>query len=398
MPQEAPWTQWRTEGSVPCCFDEGAAPERAERLLGYFGSQFFTPVSRPLNELRHPVLKAWKQNSLASFIELSSLASDMKAVENVPGFGEVVRDLRDSARYAPTRHALRWAANLARAEGTQLIQFFSQTGRRTPDFEISVRGLGAFCEAKLLAPSENQDRFAQYALQLERHLKASVLGKDRIYPKLLIVVKDVRRLPALTNVSGAVVEAVAAFSGAEVEVRRETFNVFATAPPYGADAVFYRSLEVLCPKSHKEDERASQLGKDASKQLSVDPVKGFPGLLFLGVGNTQSPKEVCDLFTRRFSAGQFSGISGLILTKSSINIGSPAHSAVDQYCAVLNPRGCRSMVPISFESDGCFEPLNLGAEVQIPVYGRSGVEAKFLKPGDRLVLFSPTPLEPRHLE
>jgi hypothetical protein len=91
-------------------------------------------------------------------------------------------------------------------------------------------------------------------------------------------------------------------------------------------------------------------------------------MLILGIGRLHDPLHMTRLFKQRFDAGQYSGISGVLLLKSATSMEPPVRTLADFVGFVRNERTDRPLPDLPLATIGAlgtFIPRNSAA---IPAY------------------------------
>ena len=350
---------------------------------------------------RHPILQDWSRAGYDSFLWLNALADDLRVLEGVRGLDAVLKDLRNTKLYKPTRHVLHSAALFARA-GNVIERFYPQTSNALPDYEIVVDSKRVAVEAKILLRSDVEQRFGYYAEGFVKQLYSQVLTWDAVHPEVYVVVKDAHTLPSFEDIFSVIKAGIAQFNGKKLEFRSAQFNVFLSEPQRGFEAFLF--CQVLCPRSPRENLRAESRGKDASKQLQSGLTANLPGIFHLEIDRHQDPQDIHDLFQKRFKQQQFRGIGGVILSRTNICYGPPVAMLVDALGIFQNPSAVRP-VPVELSLRGINPLLDLSKltafdKPKIPAYWHGDARAK-LPPnppnGLQLDLAIPSALTPEML-
>jgi hypothetical protein len=130
-----PWTGWRQD-DLPCRFSPKDATRNADFLKDMLGAAWLGKALQPLST--HPLIGEWMANGVNGFLLLNALAEDARLLTSVPGFDQVLTDLKESARCLPSWHVIRAAAIFQRG-GTSVLRFYEQNGERAPDFLAACR-------------------------------------------------------------------------------------------------------------------------------------------------------------------------------------------------------------------------------------------------------------------
>lgn len=250
----------------------------------------------------HPLLQRWGNNGAGSFLEVNSLAEDLRLLEGVRGLQAVVSDLRHAQRCQPAWHVIHSAALIARSSTAVIKKFFPQTHETLPDFAIQHEAIEVAVEAKLLLQSDAEIEFGKYASKLQEDLFARVLNEN-VNPSVTIILKDPHNVPPSPRLVQSIQEGVAAYRDGTMSLRTPLVNVFLGPPQSGFEAFSY--CDILCPRSPKENLRVAARGKAASKQLRAYTQDGHAGLFMLGLTDRQDPHELRSMFSQRFDRGEY---------------------------------------------------------------------------------------------
>ena len=348
----APWIN-PGDGPAKSIFSAERTVENYKYLRSTLGARFIAQSNHAPRFVKHPVLTRWTNSGIGSHLQLNALAEDLRVVESAPGLPEVLEDLRNSSRCLATWHTIHAAALLARADGVQLNRFFPQTSESAPDFLIQTSAGQFACEAKLLAESDIAKQFSIYAKSLSDAIESSVLNANREYPQITLVLKDAELLPSAEQVLKLLEQGVAAFSGSPLAYRSSALNVFMETPSVNLEAFReVRAINILAKKSEREDIRVVSRGKEASRQLQSETTRTLPGLLILSVGDMHDPEFIEDLFSKRFAARQYSGISAAMLLRSGTHTHPPDAAPIDLLSIVRNPIVDRKLPNIPLHAIG----------------------------------------------
>lgn len=362
------WTRW-WQDDIPCRFSPDEAAENAAYLTRLLGTPFLKGANHPLAEVKHPILQRWKTCGVDAFLQLNTLALDLKVVSSADGFETVVHDLKNPNTCASTWHTVHAAALLGRARGIEVTRFFPQTEESLPDFLVLHEGQTVMCEAKLLAKSGQEEDFEAYASQLSPRIMSEVLAAESIHPSVTVVLKNVHSLPPMDDIVRVVAEGRNHYSEGSLEYRSPAFNVFLDSSQSMASGVTdSRSFFLLCPKSEKEDLRVQRPGAKASKQLSSKTAADHPGMLILGITNLQDPGYVVSLFRRKFEGGQYSGISNVMLIYAGTHMGQPLRAPLDLIATVRNDRSIQRHPNLPLRPAGLIGQLPDKSSEEIPAY------------------------------
>lgn len=376
-PIPAPWTTW-WQHDLPCRFSPEDATRNAAFLKDMLGEAWLGKATQPLST--HPLIREWMTNGANAFLQMNALAEDARLLTSVPGFGQVLRDLKESGQCLSSWHVIRAAAIFQRG-GASVSQFYDQNDERVPDFLVSVNSLEVNIEAKLLLISELEETFHEYANLLREKVFAEAMPAKSIYPPITIVVKEVTVLPEHSEVVGAVSTLLSNPQILPNEYRSTRFNVFLDAPPPGKG--LFRSCYVLCRRSDKENLRVATRIRNASRQLLSERGAGHPGIFWLGITEHQDARFLGTLLLRKFGNGDHAGVSQAYLVLSGTHLQPPRRTVVDYGARFVNPKS-RNPLPIeiplkSLDLRGDLNALQ-SSEFGIPAY-RVGAAETAAEPG-----------------
>lgn len=204
-----PWSTW-WETDLPCQFSRERALENCDYLLDKLPN-IVKALDSP-GVQNHPLFQCWGNNGAMSFLEINALAEDLRCIDAVPGINEVIRDLLSSELCKPTLHVIHSAAMFARGKGNRIVQFFSQTSEKFPDFLLEAKGLPVAVEAKLMTKSEKETDFEKWAKALVIEVFKKAMPAEGFHPVVTIVVKSAETFPLPDEVNKVLQEGVARFS------------------------------------------------------------------------------------------------------------------------------------------------------------------------------------------
>jgi hypothetical protein len=373
---------------VPCQFQPEQARANAKYLGQMLGEEFFVKSRHPLAEIGHPILKRWVTAGVGPFLELNLLAEDLKVVQDTPGIDGVLTDLRNASRCESTWHTIHSAALLGRGANDAVLEFYPQTDERLPDFLVRNEGETVAIEAKRLATSSIEERFNEYGLELVRLLVDQ--AKLAAAPlEVIVVLADAEDLPNTLDLVKLLTDDISSFRGDAIQRRTGSFSVFFARPSGGPSASASYGVQVLCPRSLKEDLRVENVGKKASKQLAVPKVTKYPTMLCLALTEMQNPPFVSRLFHKRFAMNQYSGLSSVLLIRSGHHFGSEMRGHLDQFLAVPNPKTAKPLPNLALSPFGYAGMIDENASDEgIPAYrvAEYGATVSIDRPG----LFMPS--------
>lgn len=355
------------------------ATANAELLCTALGAKWLRRGSEGPQRFSHLLLNAWASTSVRAFMQLNSLAEDLRVLSTADFLDVVVDDLKIEKECSAAWHALHAAALFGRTPGQKVVKFFPKNQTSAPDFLVQV-GTGQLLavEAKLLMQSEPELRFVTYGKGIQSLLFSRLLPLSRQHPFVTVVVKDPETLPRSDEVLANIEAALQQYRSSSVVKRSLSFNVFVdptplTATPFEA----YRGLQVLAPRSPTENIRVLDRTKKAAKQLKALDNGRTPGIFCIGLTQHQDPHWLSTRLAERFGAGNYSGIASAILM-ARIDAGRPDEMLVDFAVPLHNPRARVSAPPFGLHSTGLFGQFSATAPKAIGVsaYQYSGVESR----------------------
>lgn len=336
------------------------------------------------------MLRQWFSQDPTTFLVLNALAEDLRLLADVEGMQTIIGDLKNRARFEPTRHVVQSAALFARARKESVIRFFPQTSESLPDFEITIDGNTIAVEAKALLMSDIEQQVSRHAERLLQCIFAAALRPERQYPIVYIVIKSAHSLPSIDLVGHVTNAAISAWSGARITAHAKLFNVFLDpAPPEIESGYDYAVCNVLCPRSHKENLRVEGRSKVASNQLKSYTKGTRPGIFCLRVTDKQDSHFIAAQLQRRFAGNQNKALSGVILSRTGTHLTKPKRTVVNYLSAVINPNASVPLpnrVPLS--------PLGMtfdllmasGPASEIPAYTYSRGRASLRRDGPAIYI------------
>jgi hypothetical protein len=352
----APWSTW-SQDDLPCLFSQGQALNNAAYLAQKLGERWLeNGLANPGHE-NHPVFLRWSTAGANAFLELNSLAEDLRLLDTKPGFDSLLMDLRHTDRATSAWHTAHAAALFERAQPSAVTEFPLQKSALVPDFLLRVGGSTLACEAKFLAVSEKEQAFSVYAESVKELLFEEVLTGGEIYPSFVIVLKNSDHLPSLSLIREQLVKVWQDFHGSSMEARSPQLSVFVDPPgPTTQRFIRFKQCTVLSPRSEKEDLRVEARGKEAEKQLR--PLSASTaGLACLAVGHPHNPHVVFNLLSRRFKAGRYPGLSGVELIRTATHLAPPVRTVIDLLALIQNPTSTSPLPRLQLRGLGILAPL-----------------------------------------
>ena len=159
------WTTW-WQDDLPCQFSMQRTQENAAYLVSILGESWLRRGLTSPGATNHPLLQRWLTDGAGSFLELNSLAEDLRLIESTSGVEIIIGDLLDAKQCEAAWHVIHSAALFARSDGITVAKFFPKTDRIVPDFLLRIGKKSLAVEAKILTTSEKEDTFVRYASDL----------------------------------------------------------------------------------------------------------------------------------------------------------------------------------------------------------------------------------------
>ncbi len=372
-PISAPWTTW-WQDDLPCRFSREDTVRNLAFLMDMIGAEWLRKALQPRSN--HPLIAEWMTNGANAFLLLNALAEDARLLTSVPGFDEIVRDLRENKQCQPSWHVIRAAAMFQRG-GAAVSKFYDQSDERAPDFLIRFNSIEVNVEAKLLLESDLEDTFHEYAQPLGVRVFAEAMTEELVHPPVTIVLKSIATLPDYDEVVHAVSKLLHDAKLPPKNHRGAHFNIFIDPPPVGNG--LFRQYHVLCPRSNKENLRVATRIKTASRQLLSERAAGHPGIFWLGVTRHQSAPFLRTMLMRKFDDGEYAGVSQVFLLQSGTHLEPPRRSVIDYGTQIVNSKS-RTSLPVKIP----VKPLDLvgelmalhGSEPGLPAYRVGAVQTR----------------------
>ena len=367
-----------TQSAHPASFSNSRALQNLAFLKSTFGPKFLVGAKQAPRYVKNPILQKWINGGQGSYLELNALAEDLQVVQHAEGFNQVLCDLRDNSTCLSTWHTIHSAALLSRSEGVQLLRFFAQTDETVPDFLIEGPTGQFACEAKLLAASGIQQAFEAFANVLSERVLGELMIEPVDYPVLTVVIKEAETPPKIDEILPLLGVGLKQFNGPPLSFRSARINVFVEHPgTFVQGMAEVRAINILGKKSEKEDLRVHRRGQQASKQLQSPSSAELPGLLVLSIGDLQEPEFLEAMFRRRFSDGQYSGLSGALLIRSGTHSGPPVAAPLDLISIIKNPSSSRPLPHFMFQPVGLLGRLrDVTVAPHVPAYRHQLVQGK----------------------
>jgi hypothetical protein len=161
-PLLAPWATW-WQDDLPCRFSHDDAIRNRDFLVDLIGEGWLRKALQR-HSSNHPLVLCWMTNRADAFLLLNALAEDARLLTSVPGFDQVLRDLKNGSQCLFSWHVIRAAAMFQRG-GAVVSKFYEQNGGSAPDFLVKLGPSDVNVEAKLLL-SDLDSTFSKYASPL----------------------------------------------------------------------------------------------------------------------------------------------------------------------------------------------------------------------------------------
>jgi hypothetical protein len=335
-----PWYDW-DQRDLPCLFSRERAQENRS-FLEHALDAVSLAIDGP--QPRDGLLQdTWRTTGAGAFIEINSLAEDLRLLLLKPGVSPVLRDLMDPRLSQPTWHTIHTAALFERARPGAVINFVDARNEKAPDFIVKLHGERVSVEAKLLTLSKAEERFQTVAKEIvdalqtphaivPRNTNAIVVLKQPVSANTAAHVADFckHRLPLY-------VDATQVHRGPACNQLLEPIS-----PPPGLSD--YCAQYVLAPVPDSENIRVLQRAKKASKQLRLFPTTRDSGIVSIGLSDTQDSSAVFEHINERIRRGRFSGIAAVLLLKRRTLLDAPRRTTLDLFEVRRNP-SAKSPIP-----------------------------------------------------
>jgi hypothetical protein len=300
------WYEWH-QSDLPCEFSVDRARENLEYLERALGQKFV--ATRWDARQTHPLLNEWNTTGAGAFLQLNSMAEDLRLLEGKAGLAPVLNDLRDERQCLPTWHLLHTAALFERARPSSVLEFVTADGDEAPDLVVGIDGDRVPVEAKLLTQSEDELRFVAVARRIQQ-----ALVDDGPAVPVQTAVYVILKQPVTTDISGEVIKAalevVACYGQTAVCERRSFCNIFLEPAQLVPGLSEYRIVYVFAPVPDSENMRVLARAKKASNQLRSLPSAVDSGILSVGLtDNHDGASAWCFDGTRGESLGGFAAFT-----------------------------------------------------------------------------------------
>jgi hypothetical protein len=361
-------------------YSEERANENAELLRTLLGDKWLRRGSQSQRRFHHLILNAWSCADIHAFVQMNSLAEDLRVLSETDSLDVMLCDLRQERQCAAAWHVVHAAALFARDPGQTVLAFFPKSQLLVPDFTVRVAsGDTLAVEAKLLMVSKSELEFGRYAKGLLDLAFNTLLLSDRMNPFVRIIIKDSTQRAPVADVLAALAAALEQYRSNHIEWRALTFNIFISPTPIEAlPFAAYRACMVLAPRSPAEDIRVFDRSKEATKQLKAFNNGCNAGVFCLGLTKHQDPHFLAKRFEERFKGGNYSNISSAILMARMEPIQQDVKPPLDFATVVYNPKAKVHLPTFYLHTAGHFADLKPEppTSAEVSAYQCSAVEAK----------------------
>lgn len=134
---------------------------------------------------------------------------------------------------------------------------------------------------------------------------------------------------------------------------------------------------MLAPRAASENLRVFDRAKKAGRQIKAGDEHGTAGLFCLGITKRQDPHWLAERFVERFSAGNYSSLSTVLLVARA-ETGRPEEIPLDFALSLHNPKAKVALPMYQLQSSGAFVQLGPKSTgpVRISAYEYCHVECK----------------------
>jgi hypothetical protein len=359
------WYEW-AQHDLPSFFSPARAKDNADFLRQALTPRFIERRSRA-----HPLHKLWDTTGPDSFLQLNSLAEDLRLLVGKRGVQSVIEDFRAMSMEQSARHTIRTAALFERACSRALICFLDARNDTTPDYVVDVGGLKVPVEAKMVVTSTTDDAFQRSSQIAIDRIQAALSGRPQSYT-VVVVVRDATEdidTQALAAKIGGLPISAGSFSSSLPGCK-----IWAQVQSALPGITEHRSIQIYAPVHDKDHLRLKGPAKKASKQLRSAPGTGQAGILALGLAPQHEPEKVFAILNNEMNAGGYRGIAASLLIKSGTHIGHPRCTVVD----LLEVRG-NPQIPSPIAKAIAIRSIDLSAKLSEaepsgfskPVYARA---------------------------
>ena len=319
------WLDWN-QTDIPCYFTRQRAEEN-----GRFIEDAFSIIPGALS---HPQVRdgrlrqLWHSAGAGAFLEINSLAEDLRLLRGKPGYREAVRDLSDARLCQPTWHCIHVAALFERARPGSVLALVDARSEEAPDLIVQIDGVSVPVEAKLLTESEAQTTFTERAKQL-----VGALSEPRCrFPDntlSLLVIKRAVRHDEINGIRSLCEAALSSYSGARTQHRSALCNVFVEPMSPVNGVAGHHAVWAMTPVPATESFRVIQRAKKASRQLRAFPSVRNSGVMAIGLNDEHVGEEILGHIGERIRAGRLSGIAAVLLIKRRHTLDPPVRAPLD---------------------------------------------------------------------
>lgn len=350
---DSPWISW-WQDDLPCEFGQKQTEENGQYLINILGESWLKKrIHR--RDVHHPVIQRWINNGANSYLELNSLAEDIRLIDKKPHIETILNDIKSTNRCIATWHVIHCAAMFERGEKGIVSRFHPQTSCSSPDFSLTIEDNEYPVEAKLLTQSESEIEFGIYSDNLIAKIDNSVFVQDVIYPQITIIIKCFESLPDIGDVIKSLKESLNNYRGKSIKNAFNTFNIF-IEPSIAVETDFstHKSVYIFCPRNQKENIRMESRIKDASSQLKKYDLS-ISGIVCLGIGQHQDPYYIRERLVERFQNKQLKAVSIVILLRTGTYLQKPKRSILDLISIISNKNATQRVPNSSLK----FQPLGI---------------------------------------
>ena len=333
-------TWWQDD--LPCEFDKIRTKINRDYLINVLGENWI--INRIQKDIHHPIITRWNTAGANAYLELNSLAEDIRLIAEKPNFDSILKDLKDTRTCLATWHTIHCASLFERGESGSIVGFFRQTSSSIPDFSVKTGGVDYPVECKLLTDSDCQAEFGKYTDDLMKNIQTLIFADEKIYPLVYIIIKCFERLPTINNVVNSLKEGLEVYKGDKIKGAFEKFNVFIELNTASKeDFSLHKSVHIYCPRSEKENIRVEGRIKNAASQIrlfnSIDS-----GIVCVGINRHQDAEYIVEKITNRFLNNQLKSISCVFLIRTGTFLEPPKRTVVDLISTFKNSNS-KNIVP-----------------------------------------------------
>jgi len=336
------WTSW-WQNDIPCQFSQKQTEENKQYLIKIFSESWLKKRIHGKKGNGNPLVQRWINNGVNSYLELNSLAEDIRLLGKKPCFETILKDLKSTNTCMATWHVIHSAALFERAEKGVITRFYNQTSSSAPDFSLTIGGSEYPVEAKLLTQSECEIEFEVYSRKLIEQISSLLLVQNLIYPQIMIVIKCFESLPDYNDIINSLKQGLHNYKGKSMKGSFNKYNVFIDSPVVSKkDFTYHKTIYIFSPRSDKENIRMEGRVKDASKQLKKHDSE-LSGFVFLGIGEHQDPYYAKNRLLQRFQNRQLKAVSSVVLLRSGTYLQKPKRTIIDLISIISNKNATKKV-------------------------------------------------------